>query len=226
MTHENVVIIAPNDLNFPQTGKPMLTNQNKGNLWKCLKSNIKCIASIQIMCGVAVLSLGIILVCAPFSPDFSEALTLLLKSAHPFIGALCFIISGSLSAITEQKTTKILVQCSLAINIMSSLSATVGFILLCINLAALSPISSQCLLNSKNKSQEYHYIQETDYCSMSNAILAGTLSVMLICVVLELSLAALSARIWWQQAQSVFPGVSVLASLSTSYQIISVSDFC
>ena len=40
----------------------------------------------------------------------------------------------------------------------------------------------------------------------------GTLSVMLICTVLELCLAWLAAVVWWKQARSDFTGVSVLAT--------------
>lgn len=46
--------------------------------------------------------------------------------------------------------------------------------------------------------------------------LQGTLSVMLIYTVLEFCLAVLTAVVWWKQARSNFPGVSVLASLPGS----------
>lgn len=49
--------------------------------------------------------------------------------------------------------------------------------------------------------------------------LQGTLSVMLIYTVLEFCLAVLSAVIWWKQAHSDFPGVSVLAGLPESCQV-------
>lgn len=159
------------------------------------------------MCGVIVLSLGIILVSAPSSSDFSETFSPLWKTAHPFIGSLCLIISGLLSIITERKTTKILVQCSLATNIMSALSTLVSFIILSINLAALGPVTSKCL-NEMSKPEETHpyHHEEFNYCTMSKTILDGTLSMMLICIVLEFYLAALTAMVWWKHAQSVFPG--------------------
>lgn len=37
----------------------------------------------------------------------------------------------------------------------------------------------------------------------------GTMSIMLICTVLEFCLAVLAAVVWWKQAHSDFPGVSV-----------------
>lgn len=208
VTQENIVIITKDGTNFSQAEKPLPPTQKQDSLWKCLKSNISGIGSIQIMCGVMVLSLGIILVTAPVSTDFSATFSSLLKSAHPFIGALCFIISGSLSVIAEQKTTKMWVQCSVAANIMSCLSAIVGFILLSTNLAALGPVLSKCLLDYENRPKEpYHYYdREASLCSISNIILSGTLSVMLICTVLEFGLGALMAAVWWKQAQNTFPG--------------------
>lgn len=206
MTNDNIVIISPNGINVPQTEKPMPTNQNRNNLWGYLKSEIKIIGTIQIMCGLMVLSLGILFVSAPFSSDFSDTIYLLLKTTHPFLGALCFITSGSLSIITERKTTKILIQCSLALNIMSCLSAIVGFLTLSIKLAALGTVSWKCHLNEKNKT-ESRYHQDTDgYCSMTNIILAGTLSLMLISTLLAFCLSALTAGMWWKQLQSDFSG--------------------
>lgn len=47
----------------------------------------------------------------------------------------------------------------------------------------------------------------------------GTLSVMLICTVLEFCLAVLAAVVWWKKAHSNFTGVSVLACLPKSCQV-------
>lgn len=41
----------------------------------------------------------------------------------------------------------------------------------------------------------------------------GTMSMILICTVLEFFLAVLSAVVWWKQSYSDFPGVSVMAGL-------------
>lgn len=54
----------------------------------------------------------------------------------------------------------------------------------------------------------------------------GTLSVMLICTVLEFCLALLAAAVWWKEAQSNFAGVSVLAGLPESARYISGSGLC
>lgn len=47
----------------------------------------------------------------------------------------------------------------------------------------------------------------------------GTLSVMLICTVLEFCLAVLAAVVWWKKAHSTFTGVSVLTCLPKSCQV-------
>lgn len=187
----------------------MPTNQNRNNLWGYLKSEIKIIGTIQIMCGVMVLSLGILFASVPYSADFSDTIYLLLKTTHPFLGAFCFITSGSLSIITGRKTTKILTQCSLALNIMSCLSAILGFIILSIKLAALGTVSWKCYLNEKAKpttESRYHQDNTGTYCSMTNIILSGTLSLMLISTLLELCLSALTAVMWWKQLQDGFSG--------------------
>ncbi|KAF6333629.1 hypothetical protein mRhiFer1_011307 [Rhinolophus ferrumequinum] len=138
MTNETVVIVTSNRINLSQTENPKSTNQGQ-DILKKLKAEIKVLGTIQILCGVMVLSLGIILKSASFRPPFTQVFSPLLQAAYPFLGALCFVISGSLSIITEKKSTKSLVHSSLAANILSSLSALVGFVLLSVNLATLSP---------------------------------------------------------------------------------------
>lgn len=49
---------------------------------------------IQILCGVMVLSLGVILAAAPASPYFTAHFSLLIDSACPFLGALCVSTEG------------------------------------------------------------------------------------------------------------------------------------
>lgn len=41
------------------------------------------------MCGVMVLSLGIILASAPHTAHFTAVISVLLNSAYPFVGAAC-----------------------------------------------------------------------------------------------------------------------------------------
>ncbi|XP_048071984.1 membrane-spanning 4-domains subfamily A member 6E-like isoform X3 [Ursus arctos] len=128
------------------------------------------------------------------------------------IKVLGFVISGILSVIMEKKSTKLLAQIGVAANILSSLCALVGFILLSVNLAALDPAFWKCDLNKEDKVPLQHfyipymhpYVKED--CFIAKTTLAGTLSVMLICTVLEFCLALLAAAVWWKEAQSNFAG--------------------
>nr|XP_023415547.1 membrane-spanning 4-domains subfamily A member 6A-like [Loxodonta africana] len=95
--------------------------------------------TIQIMCGLMVLSLGLILVSSSFSPQFMPVYFTLLKSAYPFTAAFY-------------------VQSSLTRNTLSCLSAVVDFILLSIGLVALGHASQQCDLDKEvTPSLQYNY---------------------------------------------------------------------
>ncbi|EHH22836.1 Membrane-spanning 4-domains subfamily A member 6E [Macaca mulatta] len=105
------------------------------------------------------------------------------------------------------------VHSSLAGSILSALSALVGFILLSVNLAALNPASLQCELDKRNiptrllSYDDYNLPYTTD-CYKAKASLAGTLSLMLICTLLEFCLAVLTAVLRWKQTLFDFPGYS------------------
>uniref|UniRef100_A0A8C9J8L0 Uncharacterized protein n=1 Tax=Panthera tigris altaica TaxID=74533 RepID=A0A8C9J8L0_PANTA len=88
MTNEAIAVLTPNGISFPQTGEPKPTNQRQYNLKKQLKAEVKVLGAIQILCGVLVLSLGIILVSVPSSPSFTPVFSTLLKAAYPFMGGL------------------------------------------------------------------------------------------------------------------------------------------
>ncbi|XP_076972230.1 membrane-spanning 4-domains subfamily A member 6A-like isoform X2 [Tamandua tetradactyla] len=180
MPNETIVVLTSNDIKFPQAEKPKPTDQIQDSLKKHLKAEVKVLATIQIMCGGMVLSLGLMLASAPFSRNFTPVFSILLKAVYPFVGSLCFIISGSLSIITEKKSTKPLVQSSLVANILSSLFAVEGLILLSVNLAALGPATQQCELEQKNVSTQhdfYHYHNDyvTRECSLANGGLVRVL---------------------------------------------------
>ncbi|XP_048071998.1 membrane-spanning 4-domains subfamily A member 6A-like isoform X1 [Ursus arctos] len=212
MANQTIVVLTPNGINFPQTETPKPTNQTQDSLEKRLKAEIKVLGTIQILCGAMVLSWGIILVSVPSSPQYTPMLSILLKAAYPFVGALSFVISGILSVIMEKKSTKLLARSGVAANILSSLCALMGFILLSVNLAALDPTFWNCTLNKEGKVPKGHHFFRFLWpyakvnCSMAKTILAGTLSVMLICTVLEFCLALLAAAVWWKEAQSNFAG--------------------
>nr|XP_042117075.1 membrane-spanning 4-domains subfamily A member 6A isoform X1 [Peromyscus maniculatus bairdii] len=209
VTNETVTVISPNGVNFPQTDKPHPAQQRQDSLKKHLKAEIKVIAAIQIMCGVMVLSLGIILATVSTIPPFNQVFSVLLKSGYPFVGALFqFIISGILSVITKTKSTKSLVDGSLTMNILSVLFAFIGIIILSVSLAGLHPASEQCKESKPPKPTQYHYYHhpfEVDNdCSTPKAVLTGALLLMLICSVLELGMGVLTTMLWWQQDHSDF----------------------
>ncbi|XP_057634603.1 membrane-spanning 4-domains subfamily A member 6B-like [Chionomys nivalis] len=207
VTKETVTVISPNGVNFPQTDKPQPTHQMQDNLKKYLKAEIKVIAAIQIMCGVMVLSLGIILASAPTTAHFTSVISVLLKSAYPFVGAACFIISGILSVIGEIKSMKLLVEGSLITNILSILFAFMGIVIISVSLAGLHPASEQCEQNKLLRPTEhyfYHRPLDNNDCSSTKNVLTGVLSLMLIFSVLELGLAMLAGMLWWKEGHSDF----------------------
>ncbi|GAB1302215.1 MS4a6D protein [Apodemus speciosus] len=235
VTNETVTVISPNGISFPQTDKPQPTHQRQDSLKKHLKAEIKVMATIQIMCAVMVLALGIILASVPSIPHFTSVFSILLKSGYPLVGALfcitrargkiyasvcvlyhwsvfirafligvfighrhCsyyilarwidnvflfpeqFSISGILSIITETKMTKPLVHSSLALNILSVLSALIGVLILSVSLAALEPAFQQCQLvitqQLATTSQYYHFFRPAPSnkdCFMAKAALTG-----------------------------------------------------
>ncbi|XP_040603186.1 membrane-spanning 4-domains subfamily A member 6B [Mesocricetus auratus] len=203
VTSETVTVISTNGVNFPQKDKPQPAHQKQDSLKKYLKAEIKVMAAIQIMCGVMVLCLGIILASAPTTPRFTPVFSVLLKSGYPFVGSLFFIISGILSVITETKSKKSLIHGSLTMNILGISFAFMGIIILSVSLAGLHPALEECeqnwTLRPTESSYYYHYRVQRSPCSAPGAVLTGTLSVMLICSVVELGLAVLTAMLWWNQ---------------------------
>uniref|UniRef100_A0A8C9PPW7 Uncharacterized protein n=1 Tax=Spermophilus dauricus TaxID=99837 RepID=A0A8C9PPW7_SPEDA len=110
------------------------------------------------------------------------------------------------------------VNSSLITNILSALCALVGFFIIVANLAALGPAAEECVLKQQAKPTPffgYYYPHNGENyrgCYPAKASLAGVLSVMLIGTVLEAGLAVLISVLWWLQAHSDVPGVSVLAA--------------
>uniref|UniRef100_A0A2K5YBX7 Membrane spanning 4-domains A6A n=1 Tax=Mandrillus leucophaeus TaxID=9568 RepID=A0A2K5YBX7_MANLE len=84
--NETMIVLPSNVINFSQAEKAEPTNQGQGSLKKRLQAEVKVIGTIQILCGVMVLSLGIMLASASFSPNFTQVTSTLLNSAYPFIG--------------------------------------------------------------------------------------------------------------------------------------------
>ncbi|XP_005408135.1 PREDICTED: membrane-spanning 4-domains subfamily A member 6D-like isoform X1 [Chinchilla lanigera] len=210
ITNDTVAVLTAHGFYLPQTEKPLPTNPVQESLKTRLKAEVNVFGVIQILCGAMVLSLGIILAVAPVSLYFTSGFSTLIKSAYPFVGALCFIISGSLSIVAEKKSAKPLVHGSLACSILSTALALLGVALLSYTMAALDSAFQQCVSSSMSRpTTAYHFYDPQDYrhgCSLAKASVMGTVSVMLICTALELCSAVLTAVLWWKQAQSDFPG--------------------
>ncbi|NP_001395687.1 membrane-spanning 4-domains subfamily A member 6D isoform X1 [Rattus norvegicus] len=232
--NDTVTVTSPNGISFPQTDKPQPPHQRQDSLKKHLKAEIKVMAAIQIMCSVMVLALGIILASVPSVPHFTSVFSVLLKSGYPFMGALFFAISGILSVITEKKMTKPLVQCSLALSILSILSALIGLVILSVSLTALEPALQQCKLIATQQPvttphyyRFFHHELADKNCFTAKAALTGVFSLMLISSVLELGLAVLTTILWWKQSFSDFSGnVIFLSQDSKNKSSISSESLC
>ncbi|EDM12879.1 rCG47685, isoform CRA_a [Rattus norvegicus] len=175
--NDTVTVTSPNGISFPQTDKPQPPHQRQDSLKKHLKAEIKVMAAIQIMCSVMVLALGIILASVPSVPHFTSVFSVLLKSGYPFMGAL-------------------FVQCSLALSILSILSALIGLVILSVSLTALEPALQQCKLIATQQPvttphyyRFFHHELADKNCFTAKAALTGVFSLMLISSVLELGLA-------------------------------------
>ncbi|XP_013003854.1 membrane-spanning 4-domains subfamily A member 6D-like [Cavia porcellus] len=213
ITNETIAVLEGHGihLHLPQTKKPPTTVPAQESLKKRLQAESNVFGVIQILCGVMVLSLGVILAAAPASPYFTAHFSLLIDSACPFLGALCFIVSGSLSVVIEKKRTKSLVCSSLACSFLSTIFALGGITLLSYTLDALESAFQHCELSrtSQPNTTDYSYYYQDKYssgCLSAKISLMGTMLLMLICMTLELCLAVLMAVLWWKQTLSNFSG--------------------
>ncbi|XP_048216787.1 membrane-spanning 4-domains subfamily A member 6A isoform X2 [Perognathus longimembris pacificus] len=203
VTRETVTVIRSNGTIFDQ---PQPTHQMDYSLKKYILDEIKVIGAIQILCAIMVLIFGILLACAPFSPDFTPVFSSLIKSGYPFVGPVC-------------------VHSSLALSIVSTLFGLLGFILLSLNLSVMDPAVHKCELTIPPTESSYHYYHWSRYneCYMTKISLAGVLGLMLVCTLVELGLAVLSVVLWWIQSNSDFPGRVHFVS-QTSYDKLNFSN--
>ncbi|XP_047631591.1 membrane-spanning 4-domains subfamily A member 7 isoform X2 [Phacochoerus africanus] len=202
---------------IPKGGKPQHVYQKEDNLQDRLQREATVLGTIQIMCCLVISSVGATLVSAPHSPRFSPAVSTILMSGYPFLGALCFAITGSLSIISGKKSTKPFAMSSLTSNAVSSVAAGAGLLFLMDSLVALGTASQQCDSEKDYLSSllysEYYYSTVKD-CLLTSASLTGALAVMLIFTVLELLLSAYASILWWKQVYSNNPGCAFSLSQS------------
>ncbi|KAB0351943.1 hypothetical protein FD754_016800 [Muntiacus muntjak] len=155
--------------------------------------------------------LGVILVSAPNSSQLSPAISTVLMSGYPFLGALCFAVTGSLSIISGRKSSKLFATNSLISSAVSSVAAGAGLVLLANSLVALRTASQQCdsgrdYLASLPYSRYYYSIYEVKDCLLNSVGLTacvglrGALVVMLTFSALELLAAACASVFWWKRS--------------------------
>ncbi|XP_011887366.1 PREDICTED: membrane-spanning 4-domains subfamily A member 12 isoform X1 [Cercocebus atys] len=123
----------------PGQGNIQMINPSVGRAVINFKEEAKVLGVIQIMVGLMHLGFGIIL-CLIVSPygrvlGFASAVT----SGYPFWGGLSFIISGSLSVSASKELSPCLVKGSLGMNIVSSIFAFIGVILLVVDMCIHGP---------------------------------------------------------------------------------------
>ncbi|XP_037694375.1 membrane-spanning 4-domains subfamily A member 7 isoform X1 [Choloepus didactylus] len=204
-------IFNPKGVIIPPKQKPGLTSPKEDTMHNGLQKEATVLGTIQILSCLMIASLGTILVSASHSSHFNPAVSTILMSGYPFIGALYFALTGSLSIISGRKSTKPLVLSSLILNAVSLVAAGAGLILLAHSLAALGSASRQCRseqdhLSALPYSEYYYSIYEIKDCLLAGVSLTGVLVVMLIFSVLELLLAVYGSFLWWTQFNSSNPG--------------------
>ncbi|XP_037694376.1 membrane-spanning 4-domains subfamily A member 7 isoform X2 [Choloepus didactylus] len=185
-------IFNPKGVIIPPKQKPGLTSPKEDTMHNGLQKEATVLGTIQILSCLMIASLGTILVSASHSSHFNPAVSTILMSGYPFIGAL-YVLS------------------SLILNAVSLVAAGAGLILLAHSLAALGSASRQCRseqdhLSALPYSEYYYSIYEIKDCLLAGVSLTGVLVVMLIFSVLELLLAVYGSFLWWTQFNSSNPG--------------------
>ncbi|XP_072494846.1 membrane-spanning 4-domains subfamily A member 6A-like [Notamacropus eugenii] len=206
------MIVTSNGISIPQMEQPGPSSASNNNLKKGLKEESKALGTIQTLTGLMILSIGITLACAHEASYFKPSYSKIVKSGYPFVGGVSFIISGSLSIASERKKTKSLTRISLAANMISGIEAAAGLILLSVVLPEVQENLAHCVqvLNPQQKNDQdndYDYIPRYNpyhpttswACYVAGSTLTGTLSVLLIFTVLELSVAVFVAIFDWRR---------------------------
>ncbi|XP_055210206.1 membrane-spanning 4-domains subfamily A member 12 [Gorilla gorilla gorilla] len=119
----------------PGQGNIQMINPSVGTAVMNFKEEAKALGVIQIMVGLMHIGFGIVLCLISFS--FREVLgfaSTAVIGGYPFWGGLSFIISGSLSVSASKELSRCLVKGSLGMNIVSSILAFIGVILLLVDM--------------------------------------------------------------------------------------------
>ncbi|XP_059565211.1 membrane-spanning 4-domains subfamily A member 7-like isoform X1 [Myotis daubentonii] len=217
------------DIIIPPKEKPGHIYQKEDTLQNDLQKETTVVGSIHILCCLMISSFGAILFFSPYSSHLKPAVSTMLMSGYPFVGALCFAITGILSIISGKKSAKLLAIGSLTSNAVSSVVAGAGLFLLVYSLVALRTASQLCdsekeHLSSLPYSEYPNPKYEVKDCVLDGVSLTGVLVVMLIFSVLEHLLAAYASVFWWKQVYSSNPGSSFSLPQSQDH-IKHVKDF-
>lgn len=202
---------TPKGILIPQGEKPGHIYQNEDKLQNGLQKEATILGTVQILCFLMISSLGAVLIYAPYSSRFNPAISTILMSGYPFVGALCFAITGSLSIISGKKSTKPFAMSSLTSSAVSFFAAGAGLFLLTASLVALGTATQLCDLDEEHLSlltysEHYYSTHEVEDCFLTHVSLLGVLVVMLTFTVLEILLAAYASIFWWKQVYSNNPG--------------------
>ncbi|XP_051003032.1 membrane-spanning 4-domains subfamily A member 3 isoform X3 [Acomys russatus] len=109
-----------------------------------LKKELEFLGVTQILAGLICLCFGTVVWSVLHISDFDDEVLLLSRVGYPFWGAVLFILSGFLSVMSERKNTLYLVRGSLGANIVSSVTAGTGIIILILNLSNSFAYMSYC----------------------------------------------------------------------------------
>ncbi|XP_064220919.1 membrane-spanning 4-domains subfamily A member 7 isoform X3 [Aotus nancymaae] len=215
-------IFTPKGITIPEREKPGHMYQKEDYLQSGLPKEATVLGTVQILCCLMISSLGVILVFASYPSRFNSAISTTLMSGYPFLGALCFGVTGSLSIISGKQSAKPFDLSSLTSNAVSSVTAGAGLLLLADSVVALRTASQHCgsekeYLSSLPYSEYYYPIYEIRDCLLTSVSLTGVLVVMLIFTVLELLFAAYSSVFWWKQLYSNNPGSSFFLTQSQDH---------
>ncbi|XP_020010346.1 membrane-spanning 4-domains subfamily A member 7 isoform X1 [Castor canadensis] len=200
----------PKVTDLPPKERAVYTYLKEDKLKNGLQKEATVLGTIQILCCLMSSSLGAILVSTSYSSHFDPEFFTTLMTGYPFVGALCFAVSGLLSIISGKISAKPFAMSSLTSSAVSSAVAGAGFFFLACTLVALGTTPRNCSSEKEDLSSlpylEYYYsIYEDKDCLRAGVSITGILVVMLVFTVLEILLAVYSFIFWWEQVYSNSP---------------------